>query len=251
MELLSPSKIEEVLRCVGVQEGDLTYVASYMPILGNGPALLQDTVDALQAVVGEMGTIVMPVFNWDYCRDGYFNLETTPSQCGVLTEFFRTMPGVLRSATPPWCTFCVWGERAQEIVQINGSSAFGSDGITQYLYDNNCRYVVIGCPLNDAVIHTHWLEEMFEVPYRYWKQFRGKIETAGLIMDDVSYMYARPQTGEIDIDTTPLTDVFQETDKVSTYNIGFGAVRSFLVKDYVDFMSPYFEKDKTAILVSN
>ena len=233
---------------VGVKKGDLIYVASFMPILGNSPTILDDTIDALKEAVGNKGTIVMPVFNWDYCSGSVFDHAETPSQVGVLTEAFRQRINALRSYTPPWGTFAVMGDRAKEIISIRGTSSFGSDGITQYLYDHNARYVLIGCRYNDAVIHVHWLEEKYEVPYRYWKQFRGKIRINNKVESNVSYMYARKMELDVSIDSHHLTDKLEKTGKVKVVQIGLGELRSFLTKDYVEFITPYFKKDPLAVL---
>ncbi len=234
---------------VGVKKGDLIYVASYMPILGNSPSLLDDTIDALTEAVGKEGTVVMPTFNYDYCKGSLFDPTETPSQVGVLTENFRKRPGVLRSFSPPWCTFAACGKRSDEIVKIKGTSSFGIDGIPQYLYDANTRYVLLGCPYADAVIHIHWLEEKFEVPYRYWKQFKGKVRIAGKIENNVSYMFARRLDVGADIEYSHLAEAFEKTGKVNVEKLGLGHLRSFKVKDFVDFMNPYFEKDKLIVLL--
>ncbi|UCB56967.1 MAG: AAC(3) family N-acetyltransferase [Candidatus Omnitrophota bacterium] len=240
--------IVDKLEKLKVRRGDDIYVASFTPILGREPNILEHTIDALIEIVGASGTVVMPTFNWDYCRGEIFNPETTPSQVGVLTEIFRKRPGVLRSLTPPWCTFAAIGKYAKDIVNVRGTSPFGIDSIAQFLYEINVKYVLLGCPYKDAVIHTHWLEEKYEVPYRYWKQFKGKVMTNGKTITDVSYMYARNLEINADIDPGHLTELFDRTDKVKIERLGLGKVRSFRAKDYCDFMIPYFEKDKLAIL---
>jgi len=249
-ENVSKETIIKQLQKIGVKKGATIYVASFMPILGNSQTILEDTVAALLESIGKSGTVVMPAFNWDYCTSRIFDPATAPSQVGVLTEEFRKHPDTLRSLTPPWCTFTAAGKKAKEIVQIAGTSSFGSDSIIQYLYDVNAKYVLLGCLYNDAVVHVHWLEEKFEVPYRYWKQFIGKIKLHGELMHNVSYMYARRLDVNTDIDSHHLTEKFEKTGKVRVGKIGLGQLRCFNTQDYVDFMTPYFEKDKLAVLVS-
>jgi aminoglycoside 3-N-acetyltransferase len=245
---VTKSKILEKLNEVGVQKGDAIYVASFVSILGNGSNLLGDATEALLEAVGENGTVVMPVFNWDYCSGAVFDPLKTPSQTGVLTEHFRKHPGVLRSYTPPWCTFAVAGNKANEITAVKGTSSFGPDGILQYLYDLNAKYVLIGCSYNEGAVHVHWLEERYGVPYRYWKRFVGSVRLNGEIQSNVSYMYARQLDVNTDIDSHPLTDIFDKTEKVKIEPLGIGQIRCFRVQDYVQFMEPYFEKDKLAVL---
>ncbi len=51
--------IVSALKKAGVVEGDTLYVASYMPILGNAPGIIDQTVEALVETVGENGTVVI------------------------------------------------------------------------------------------------------------------------------------------------------------------------------------------------
>jgi aminoglycoside 3-N-acetyltransferase len=246
--IVTKNDISEKLKKVGVQRGDIIYVASFISILGNSPTILSDTINALIEVVGEEGTVVMPVFNWDYCSGAVFDPIAAPSQVGVLTEAFRKHAGVLRSITPPWCTFAAIGQKAKEVIEIKGTSPFGPDSITQYLYDINARYVLIGCNYNDAVIHLHWLEEKFEVPYRFWKRFIGQVKINNKLVNNISYMYARRLDINTEIDSRHITDKFDRTDKVKVEKLGLGELRGFMAKDYVEFVSPYFERDRLIVL---
>lgn len=238
----------EKLQKIGLQKGDDIYVASFTPILGNEPNILEATADALIEIIGPEGTVVMPTFSWDYCSGKIFDPETTPSQVGVLTEIFRKKPGVLRSITPPWCTFAATGKHAEEIVNIKGTSSFGIDSILQYLYEINVKYVLLGCQYNDGAVHTHWLEEKYEVPYRYWKQFKGKVMINGKITTNVSYMYARNLKINAEINSSRITKLFDKSDKVKIESLGLGEIRSFRTKDYCDFMIPYLERDRLILL---
>lgn len=245
---ISENDLISCFKKVGIEESDLIYVASYMPIFGPDPDILQKTVSALQYCVGSEGTIVMPTFNWSYCGSGSMDLNETPSQVGVLTEFFRKTKGVTRSQTPPWCTFASWGALSEEISAIRGSSPFGPDGIPQYLHDKNAKFLLIGCPYEDAVIHTHWLEEELQVPYRYWKRFLGAVTNGDSITPDVSYMYARYLDIDTTIDTKAITAEFEKSGAVKIEGLGLGKIRCFAIRDYTSCMRPYIEKDPLVLL---
>ena len=64
---IEKKELLEKLQAVGVQKGNIIYVASFMSILGNDPYIVDDTIDSLIESVGKEGTVVMPAFNWDYC----------------------------------------------------------------------------------------------------------------------------------------------------------------------------------------
>ena len=238
------------LKNIGARDFSILYVASFIPVLGNSRTIIQDTIDALKECAGEGGTIVMPTFNWDYCSGEIFDPIETVSMTGVLTEHFRKQPGVVRSLKPPWCSFAAWGIKAHEIVGIQGSTPFGPDSIPQFLYEQNALYVLLGCGFDDGVIHIHWLEEKFKVPYRFWKTFKGSVRSGGRLFEDVSYMYARRKDINLEINTNHMTDKFEKTGMVNIQDLGLGRIASFTTKDYVDFITPFFEKDPLCALSS-
>jgi aminoglycoside 3-N-acetyltransferase len=111
---LSPSTEHTVacdLRKLGIQPGDIVLVHSAFSKIGylrGGP---QAFLDALSALVGREGTIVMPSFPFNdpavkYARSAaVFDVLKTPTMVGQLQEQFRLQPGTLRSLHPthPYC----------------------------------------------------------------------------------------------------------------------------------------------------
>lgn len=246
--VISKQDILQSLKSVGVVAGDQIYVASFTPILGITEKLLPETISALQEAIGPSGTLIMPAFNWDYCKTGFFHHTETPSQVGILTEAFRKSAGVERTVTPPWNTFCVWGKQASAINQIKGHCAFGNDSVPQYLVDHNVKFLLLGCNYNDGCILVHWLEEKFRVPYRNFKKFTGKVQLKDSLIDDESTMYARDFLINPILDSSPLTTVFDATLAVKKVRLGLGTVRCFSSLDYIQFMTPYLEKDLICLL---
>ena len=87
------------LRDLGVRAGDTLFVHSSFRSLGEVNGGAQTIVDALMDEIGE-GLLLMPSVNLDGDHDARaarWDRDTTPSSVGWLTEFFRRMPGTVRS----------------------------------------------------------------------------------------------------------------------------------------------------------
>ena len=87
------------LRALRVRDGDTLFVHSSFKSLGEVAGGAQSVVDAMMDAVGD-GLLLMPSFNLDGGRDwraASWDLQTAPSSVGWLTEFFRRMPGTVRS----------------------------------------------------------------------------------------------------------------------------------------------------------
>lgn len=113
-------EIRAAFRRLGIHSGMKLVVHSAFSAIGKvegGPELFCRT---LMESIGKEGTLLMPVFTFPlYAGKDFgqpFDYRNTPSCCGILTETFRTMPGVLRSADP--ChSFAAWGAGAADFVR--------------------------------------------------------------------------------------------------------------------------------------
>ena len=64
-------------------------------------AALNELIDTLQAAVGTEGTLLFPVFSWDWCRGKGFDLRTTKGEVGTLQNWvLENRPDFLRTRHP-------------------------------------------------------------------------------------------------------------------------------------------------------
>jgi aminoglycoside 3-N-acetyltransferase len=86
-------------RRLGVEAGDTLLVHSSYKSLGPVEGGAAAVIGALEDALGPEGLLLMPSFNLveGAQRAATWNIATTPSTVGYLTEFFRTMPGTVRS----------------------------------------------------------------------------------------------------------------------------------------------------------
>jgi aminoglycoside 3-N-acetyltransferase len=96
--LYTRERLAQDLRVLGVQGGVLFLHASFkaLGVVEGGAA---SVVEALEDAVGGEGLILMPSFNLveRERRAETWGPASTPSTVGWLTEFFRRMPGTVRS----------------------------------------------------------------------------------------------------------------------------------------------------------
>jgi aminoglycoside 3-N-acetyltransferase len=103
---IQQSDLENDFRKAGIEAGDIVLVHSSLSRIGHLKEGPKTVVDALLAVVGVEGTILMPtspnaVYQYDFIRDNViFDVLNTPSKTGAITEYFRKLPGVVRSIHP-------------------------------------------------------------------------------------------------------------------------------------------------------
>lgn len=92
-------KLQHDLKNLGVELGDVLFIHSSFKSLGPVAGGAETVVGALEDAVGSEGLVLMPSFNLvdRPKRAETWDVGTTPSTVGWLTEFFHRMPGTYRS----------------------------------------------------------------------------------------------------------------------------------------------------------
>src|SRR5574338_979593 len=87
-------------RLLGVAPGDTLLVHSSYKSFGPVEGGPQTVVNALEEALGPEGTLIMPTFNFDFNKGQPWDVRSTPSQMGVLTELVRKDPRAKRVFHP-------------------------------------------------------------------------------------------------------------------------------------------------------
>lgn len=134
----------------------------------NPQAVLQAILDRL----GPEGTLLLPLFNFDFTKGVPFDMRFTPSKMGALTEIGRLFPGAVRTGHPIY-SFAALGHKATAFVDINNRSGYGPDSPFAKLRELDGDIGVLDLPEQNSMTFYHHVEEMLEVTYRYHKSFTG------------------------------------------------------------------------------
>lgn len=111
---------------LGVGKGDRLIVTSGFASLNSDGYTPQDVIRLLQDLVGEQGTLMFPYYpplnstEWAK-KNMVFDMNTTKSGMGILTNVFKAMPGVVMSMHPTKAV-CVWGKDAEYYVEGHENS---------------------------------------------------------------------------------------------------------------------------------
>lgn len=132
--------------------------------------------NAIFEVIGEKGTIIVPTFSYSFSNQEVFDVDNTPSTCGVFSEVLRLDPDAIRSYDPNFSIAAI-GKDAQFFVNNLPNHSFGSDSFWDRFLKSNGKF----CNFNfdSGSTFFHYVEKILNVPYRYDKKFSGKIMKDG------------------------------------------------------------------------
>jgi aminoglycoside 3-N-acetyltransferase len=156
-------------RDLGVRPGGVLLVHASLRSLGPLDGGAETVVQSLLESLGPQGTLLMPALSYTTVGPQYpiFNVSTTPSCVGALSEYFRTRPGTIRSVHPTHSVSGA-GRLAEDLLDehIRSTTPCGPYSPFARLPEVDGQILFIGCGLNPNT-SMHAVEERVEPVYLY------------------------------------------------------------------------------------
>lgn len=181
--------IKENLEKIGVSKGDILYVASDVSQMIKRAQIdlgfkdketrndfLNLVIDAIQEILGQEGTLLFPMYNWDFCKGITFDYRHTKSKVGALNNFVLEKRPEFRRTRHPIYSFMVWGKEQSYLCALDNQEAFGANSPFAYLDQNNAKQLSLGVDMTGGITFLHYVEQFVQVPYRHHKFFLGQYE---------------------------------------------------------------------------
>src|SRR5258705_2313233 len=238
------SDLSPVLRSVGLGEGDTVFVHVCLDQLGQPDCTtsqqsVQFLFEALKAVVGTEGTIVVPTYTFSFCKQEVFDVHETPCAEGPWStttgflEYFRTLPNAIRSVDPIHSVAAL-GPNADVLLANLPRTCFGKDSVFDRLLQVGGKICMIGVGLEESTFR-HYIEEIAEVPFRFKKLFTGQIRN-GDEMQKLGWVYnVRIMSENGYPDGKRLEQKAIETGLCHVARIGRGEIKAIDCRDYFNF----------------
>jgi aminoglycoside 3-N-acetyltransferase len=222
-------------------------------VCGGGIAL----IEALQEVITDKGTLIMPAHSGDYSEPKYwenppvpeewyktirnempaYRPEITPTRgVGAAPELFRSFPDVKRSAHP-CLSFSAWGKKAEEITADHKLDyALGTNSPLAKIYERKGKILLIGVG-HDSNTSLHLAE--------YMADHNLKIKIFGSsILKNGENVWAKYQDIEFNDDLfSAIGEEYEKENEYISTKIGLAEAKLFEQKDMVDFAVKWLEKN--------
>ncbi|MDP1834736.1 MAG: AAC(3) family N-acetyltransferase [Chlamydiales bacterium] len=114
---------------------------------------------------------ILPTFNYDFCKNGIYDVHNSPSQVGALTDHYRKKYWHQRTRTPVF-NFCVRNKKNFTLEAVE--NCFGEHSIFAQLVKSDGIVAFLGADFSSTTF-IHHVEELSDVTYRFHKVFDGTI----------------------------------------------------------------------------
>jgi len=230
-------------RLAGVETGDTLLVhssyKSFGPIDG-GP---QTVINALEAALGPEGTLIMPTFNFDFNKGQPWDVRSTPSQMGVLTELVRKDPRAKRVFHPIY-SFAILGKHADMLGNLRYKSSYERGSVFGKLRDLDGKIMVVGLSYTNSMTFFHHIEQMEGVDYRFLKQFTGEVtDWDGTTKTDTFEMLVRDIERGVITEVDPMGALMEKEGVIKVGRIGEAAVKLMKANEVYAFTAREMRRD--------
>lgn len=136
---------------------------------------VDDIIESILEFIGPNGILIAPTFNFEFCKGNLFSFLDSKSQMGIFSEVLRNKNKLNRTWHPVY-SFAMYGSIPVDELKKNNYSAYGKDSIFHWLHVNNGKIAVIDLPDQQSMTFYHYVEEMMNVEWRFFKNFLGIYE---------------------------------------------------------------------------
>ncbi len=218
--MLDYKKLVTEFKRIGLVENDVVLIHSSFKSFGGVEGGPQTVIDALISTLGNGGTLIVPRFNFDFSTHNTpWDIRTTPSQTGIISEFARKDPRSL-SVFHPIYSFSIIGKHGKELVKHRYKGSYSKDSIFHKLRILDAKILQIDKVYKGTTMF-HYVEEMLGVDYRFFKDFTGIVtDENGKSYEDTFNIYVRDvERGFVTV-VLPIGKILEEEGVMKIDRIG-------------------------------
>ena len=186
--------IRNSINKLNINSGDNIYVSCNLANLGF-PRI--DNIDLLpecffknfKKKISSNGTIIVPTHSF-FLKDTkkVFNPKSTPCESGAFSTYILKKKNSIRQLHP-LASVTALGKNSKLFCNDNSKNAYGSKSPFSRMIKTNTKFISIGIKYNLNCTQIHHLEQINNVPYRFFKEFKQNIKVSNKIKQELFYMY--------------------------------------------------------------
>ena len=214
---------EKIFKGLGIIQNDVIFISSNLlklSIKKKNKIIdfeVSEIINSLIKIIKNKGTIIVPTFNWNFCKGLGYHYKKTLSNSGSLGNYVLKRSDFIRTQNPIY-SFCTYGKDKEYLASLKHKSCFEFNSPFGYMVKKNAKnlYIDIDNIYRDSFTLCHVAEQKVGVNYRFIKKFRGEYTNQNLSKTNAIYsMYVRKLNLNIRTGVNPI--IKKELIKKNSY----------------------------------
>ena len=209
-------------------------------------------LDIVENLVTPKRTLIIPSFSSGvFNKENKFDLKLSlDNKNGIISK--EALKRNYYYRTPqPLHSYLVYGEKIKEIKNLSLKTSWGKTSILEWMKKNNSRICVLGIPWNKGCSYLHRFEEKFQVPWRYFKTFEGKMyNNKKFIGYCKENKFSSPSNIVLNYDYKPLVNIMKKNKIFLKGNSNF-FLESTKTKSIDSIANNFFKKSSKWEIIKN
>jgi len=205
-------------------------------------------LNILEKVTTKNRTLILPSFSSNsFMREKIFDIKKSIDNIGLLPKealkrnYFRTRQ--------PLHSYLVYGKEKQLVKKLKNFSSWGNTSILNYMSKRNARICTFGLPWNKGCAYLHRFEELYLVPWRYFKIFKGPLYNNGTkVSSCLENKYSSPLNGILKYDFKPFISHIERSNSYKKSSNKYFKLESIKANCLDDIGNKIFIKDPWVIV---
>ncbi len=174
-QIFTLNDVVVTLKKLGADKAKILYIHTD---IGFGKPLLKrkELISKLYDSITLLGveTLIFPTYTFSFCNYEDYDIKNSKTTMGILNEYARVQKNSFRTRDP-LMSVCVIGKVPKEFNNLsNLSCGEGSSFDIMSKSDEN-MFLFFGAKPTECFTFLHYVEAIYNVPYRYDKEFEGNI----------------------------------------------------------------------------
>ena len=175
-------------------------------------------LNIIEKIITKKRTLILPSFSANsFLKEKKFDIKKSIDNVGVIPKYalkkkyFRT--------PQPLHSYLVFGKEIENIQNLKHITSWGNTSILDYMQKRNARICTLGLPWNKGCAYLHRFEELYNVPWRYFKLYKGTLYQNGIKKGFcLEKKYSSPANNLLKYDFKPFIRYIRKAD---SYNKSF------------------------------
>ena len=207
-------------------------------------------LNILENFVTDKRTIIFPSFTAnEFIKSKIFDIDLSmPKESGIIPMFALETKKYTRTQQPLH-SYLAKGPKANEFNKLSLSTSWGKGSVLDWLSKKNAKICVMGIPWKYGCSYFHRFEELYEVPWRYFKKFDGIFFKNKKLIGKISEIkYSSPLNINFQYDYSPLVNLMEQNNIIKKGSSTLFNIQSALVSDINKIAKTFFESNPWEIV---